>query len=86
MPVKLPALGAPPEQYPDMNCDALNGERARLLAERADLNTPLRPSETDAQREAELTRLNGKLYTVAKAQSDKSCPLVANAGASSVVR
>jgi hypothetical protein len=26
-----------------------------------------------------LTRVNGKLYTIAKAQSDKSCPLSANA-------
>src|ERR1700674_557138 len=41
------------QQYPDMNCDALNTERTRLLAVRADLETPLR-SNTDAQREAEL--------------------------------
>jgi hypothetical protein len=68
-----------------MNCDALNAERARLLAERADLDTPLR-SNTDAQREAELTQLNGKLYAIAKVRSDKSCPLVANAPPSSVVR
>ena len=68
-----------------MNCDALNTERTRLLAVRTDLGTPLR-SNTDAQREAELTQVNGKLYTIAKAQSDKSRPLVANAGASSVVR
>jgi hypothetical protein len=68
-----------------MNCDALNTERARLLAVRADLDTPLR-SNTDAQREAELTQVNGKLCTMAKVQSDKSCPLIANAGASSVVR
>jgi hypothetical protein len=72
-------------QYQDMNCDALNTERTRLLPVRADLDTPLR-SNTDAQREAELTRVNGKLYTVAKAQSDKSCPLVAGASPSSVVR
>jgi uncharacterized protein YfaA (DUF2138 family) len=86
MPVKILEAEIPPEQYPDMNCDALNAERARLLAERADLNTPLLSSEIDGAREAELTQLNGKLYTLAKAQSDKSCPLVANAGASSVVR
>ena len=61
-----------------MNCDALNAERARLLAERDDLNTPRLSSVTDTKREAELTQLNGKLYTVAKAQFDKSCPLVAN--------
>jgi hypothetical protein len=54
-------------------------------AVRADLNTPLR-SNTDAQREAEFTQVNGKLYTMAKVQSDKSCPLVANAPPSSVVR
>jgi len=41
---------------------------------------------TDAEREAELTKLNGKLYTVEKAQFDKSCPAVANASPSSVVR
>jgi hypothetical protein len=30
--------------------------------------------------------VNGKLYAIAKVQSDKSCPLVANAPPSSVVR
>jgi hypothetical protein len=65
-----------------MNCDALNAENTRLLTQRDDLNAPLLTSMTDAQREAELTQLNGKLYTVAKAQSDKSCPAVANASPS----
>jgi hypothetical protein len=69
-----------------LDCAALNAEKARLLAERDDLNAPLLSSNTDAGREAELTKLNGKLYTVAKAQSDKSCPLIANAPPSSVVR
>jgi hypothetical protein len=69
-----------------MNCDALNAERTRLLAVRADLNTPLLSSNTDVQREAETTQMNGKLYTIAKVQSDKSCPLVANAWPSSAVR
>jgi hypothetical protein len=75
-----------PEQYQDMNCDALNAERTRLLAERDDLNTPLLSSKTDAQREAELTQVNRKLYTIAKAQSDKTCPAVANGLPASVVR
>jgi len=57
-----------------------------VLAQREDLNSPLVSSKTDAQREAELTRVNGKLYTVAKAQFDKSCPAVADAPLSSVVR
>jgi hypothetical protein len=83
LPVKMPALGVPPDQ--DMNSDALNAERTRLLAVRADLNTPLLSSNTD-EREAELTRVNVKLYTIAKVQSDKSCPFVANAPPSSVVR
>jgi hypothetical protein len=69
----------------DMNCDALNTESARLLAERADLNTPLR-SNTDAQRDAQIIQVNGKLYAIAKVQSDKSCPLTAGAWPSSVVR
>ena len=86
MPVKILEAEIPPEQYQDMNCDALNTERARVLAERDDLNTPLLSSNTDAQREAELTQVNGKLYTMPKVQSDKSCPLVANAPPSSVVR
>jgi hypothetical protein len=68
-----------------MNCDALNTERTRLLAVRADLDTPLR-SNTDAQREAEFTQLNGKLYAIAKVRSDKSCPATANAPPLSVVR
>ncbi len=57
-----------------------DAEKARLLAERDDLKSPLRSSSmTEAQRDGELTQLNGKLYTVAKAQFDKSCPAVANA-------
>ena len=83
--LKISEAEIPPEQYQDMDCDALNAERTRLLAVRADLDTPLR-SNTDAQREAELTQVNGKLYTIAKAQSDKSCRLVASAPPSSVVR
>ena len=57
-----------------------------LLAERDDLNKAQLSLKADGKREAELTQLNGKLYTVAKAQSDKSCPLVANAPPSTVVR
>ena len=72
---KLPSLGGPPEQPQEMDCAALNSERTRLLAERADLKSPLLSSNTDAEREAELTQLNGKLYTVEKAQFAKSCPL-----------
>ena len=84
-PLKIPAAEIPPDRYQDMNCDALNAERTRLLAVRADLNTPLR-SNTDAQREAERTRVNGKLYAIAKVRPDKSCPAVATASPSSVVR
>ena len=70
---KLPSLGGAPEQRQEMDCAALNGEpptrspapgisdAERLLAERDDLNTPLLSSSTDAEREAELTQLNGKL-------------------------
>jgi hypothetical protein len=36
-------------------------------------------SKTETEREAALTQVNGKLYTVARAQADKSCPLIANA-------
>jgi hypothetical protein len=75
MPVKFPTLGVPPAQYQDMNCAALNAERTRLLAERDELKSPLRSPNTDTEREAEVTQLNGKVYTVAKALSDKSCPL-----------
>jgi hypothetical protein len=85
MPGQILEAEIPPEQYPDISCDALNTERTRLLAVRADLDTPLR-SNADAQREAELTQVNGKLYTIAKAQSDKSCPLTAGAWPLSVVR
>jgi hypothetical protein len=84
--LKILEAEIPPDQYQDMNCDALNAERTRLLAVRADLNTPLLSSNTDAQRDAEITQVNGKLYAIAKAQSDKSCPTVANASPSSVVR
>jgi hypothetical protein len=56
MPVKILEAEIPPEQYPDMNCDALNTERTRLLTERADLNAPLLSSKTDAERDAETSR------------------------------
>jgi hypothetical protein len=69
-----------------MSCDPLNAENARLLAKRDDLNTSLLSSRTEAERDAELSRVNGKLFTIPKAQSDKSCPAVANASPSSVVR
>ena len=60
--------------------------RAALLGARDDLTTPFLSSKTQAQREAELTQLNSKLYTVAKAQFDKGCPAVANGPVGSVVR
>jgi len=41
VPVKIPAAEIPPEQYLDMNCDALSAADVRLLAERDELNTPL---------------------------------------------
>jgi hypothetical protein len=47
MPAQISEAEIPPEQYQDMNCDGLNAERTRLLAERDDLDTPLR-SNTDA--------------------------------------
>jgi hypothetical protein len=56
-----------------------------LPGRRDDLNTPLLSSNTD-EREAELTQVNGKLYTIAKLASDKGCPLVASAPPLSVVR
>ncbi len=85
--VKLPSLGGPaPDQPQDISCESLNAEKARLLAERDDLTTPYLSPKTQAQREAELTQLNGNLYTVAKAQFDKRCPAVANASQSEVVR
>ena len=84
--VKLPSLGGPPDQPQEMDCDALNTERTRLLAERADLKSPLLSSNTDAEREAELTQVNGKLYTLEKAQFNKSCPAAANGPTGSVVR
>jgi len=49
-------------------------------------HTPVLSSNTDAEWEAELAHLNGKLYTVEKAQFNKGCPAVANASPSSVVR
>ncbi len=86
--VKLPTLGGPPlEQPQETDCAALNAEKARLLAERDDLKSPLRSSSTtEAQRDAELTQLNGKLYTVAKALWEKSCPAVATGATGSDVR
>ena len=86
MPVKILEAKIPPEQYQDMNCDALNTERTRLLTERPDLNAPLLSSKTEAERDAEITRVNRNLHAIAKVQSDKSCPAMANVPPSSVVR
>ncbi len=85
---KLPTLGGPaPEPPQDISCESLSAERARLLAERDDIKSPLRSSSmTEAQREAELTQLKGMLCTVAKAQFDKQCPAVATGAVGSVVR
>jgi hypothetical protein len=85
---KLPTLGGPASEEPqEMDCTALNAERTRLLAERDDLKSPLRSSSmTEAQRDAELTQLNGKLYAVAKAQFDMKCPAVATGPRGFVVR
>ena len=57
--VKLPSLGGPaPDQPQEITCESLNAEKARLLAERDDLKSPLRSSSmTEAQRDAELTQL-----------------------------
>ncbi len=83
---KLPSLGGPaPDQPQDISCESLNAERARLLAERDDLNRRSL-SSTDAEREAALKQMNAKLYTVATAQFDKGCPAVATGPASLVVR
>ena len=85
--VKLPALGGPaPDQPPEMSCESLNAERARLIAERDDISRPQLSSEMAAEQQAELTQLNGKLYTMAKAQFDKSCPAMTNGATGSVVR
>ena len=43
-------------------------------------------SKTDAERDAQIIQVNGKLYAIAKAQFNKNCPAVANAAPSSVVR
>ena len=84
--VKLPSLGGPtPDQPQELDCDALRMERTRLLAERDDLKSPLL-SRTDAEREAELTRVNGALFTVERALWEKSCPAVTTVPAGSVVR
>ena len=61
------------QQYPDLNCDALNTERTRLLTESADLNAPLHSSKTEAERDAEITQVNGKLYAICSVRQELSC-------------
>jgi len=53
---------------------------------RADHNTPLLSSKTEAELGGRTTQANGDLYAIAKVQSDKSCPIVVNALPQSVVR
>ena len=83
--VKLPTLVGAPEQRQEMSCESLNAERA-TAAERDDISRPQLSSEMAAEQQAELTQLNGKLYTMAKAQFDKSCPAMTNGATGSVVR
>ena len=85
VPLKIAALGPSPGQASGDGLRCFSTLRTRL-PERDEHNTPLPSSKTQAQREAELSQLNGKLYTLAKAQFDKSCPAVANGPAESVVR
>ena len=59
-------------------CAPENFRARRLLRQTSSI------SMTAAEREGELAQLNGKLFTVAKAQFAKSCP--AYASPSSVVR
>ena len=74
--VKMPALGSPPEQHQEMDCDALNAERTRLLSVKGDLNNPRLSSKTEAERAAELTQRNRKLYAIAKeAETTNVCYL-----------
>jgi hypothetical protein len=83
---KISALGAAPDQPEVTSCEALSAERDRLRGERDELTKPQFSSKTDAQRPDELAQLNGKLYTVAKAEFDKSCPGVVNGSPSTVGR
>jgi hypothetical protein len=83
---KISGLGAAPDQPEDTSCEALSAERDRLRGERDELTKPQLSSKTDVQRRDELAQLNGKLYTVAKAEFDKSCPGVVNGSPSTVVR
>jgi hypothetical protein len=82
---KLSAIGNRPNQHRKIDA-LLSTPSMRSLAERDDLNSPQLSSRTDAEREAKRAQVNGKLYTVAKAEFDKSCLAVANAPAGSVVR
>jgi len=62
-----------------VKCRGPEAKRTQLPGVRDELNKPQLSSRVDAERETELTQVNGKLYTVAKAEFDKSCPAVANA-------
>ena len=85
--VKLPWLGGPTPDQPRSWTALLSTLRTCVCSlRRLTLKSPLPSSNTDAEREAKLKLVNGKLYTVAKAEFDKSCPTVANGPTGSVVR
>jgi hypothetical protein len=69
-----------------MTCEALTTERDRTLGERDELSKPQLSIKTDAERQAEVAQLNGRLYSLAKAQFDKGCPAMATAGNGRFVR
>ena len=84
-PLKIPAQG--PRRTSTRRWTALLStlsEHACLLSEMISIGRC--SSKTDAERDTELTQLNGKLYTVERALWEKSCPAVANGPVGSIVR
>ena len=64
-----------------MTCERLKSEKAKRLKTWSDLkHPPLFPTNTEAQREKELTQVQGEINAIGKVQVDKKCP-GANTGA-----
>ena len=90
-PTSLPPLSTTPanvspsrlgrDPFEDMTCERLKFEKGKRLKTWSDLkHPPLFPSNTETEREKELTQVQGEIKAIQKVQVDKKCP-GASAGA-----
>jgi hypothetical protein len=84
-PTSLPPLSTTPanvspsrlgrDPFEDMTCERLKSEKGKRQKTLADLkHPPLFPSNTEEEREKQLTQVQGEIKAIGKVQVDKKCP------------